>query len=112
MCVRKRLTKAKLGYEFKIREKDEGQEEYLRGLIPLKGGRWREMHEADRANRWHQWIETVVWFGKCSWSGWNWKEEEKTETIAGTHICPEDRLNTKWFLQVKAKQAIYLTNNH
>lgn len=50
-----------------------------------------------RANRWHQWIETVELFGKCSWSAWNW-EEKKTETTAETHICPEERLNTEWFL--------------
>lgn len=48
VCVRKRLTKGKLGYEFKIREKDERQEEHPKGFIPFKGGRrWREMHEAD-----------------------------------------------------------------
>lgn len=48
VCVRKRLTKGKLGYELKIREKDERQEEHPRGFIPFKGGRrWREMHEAD-----------------------------------------------------------------
>ena len=51
-----------------------------------------------RANRWHQWIETVELFGKYSWSAWNWEEEKKTETTAGTHICPEERLNTEWFL--------------
>ena len=54
MCVgeRKRLTKGKLGYEFKMREKDERQEEHSKGLIPLKGGRrWREMHEADKGQQ-------------------------------------------------------------
>lgn len=95
--MRKRLTKAKSGYVFKIGE-NEGQGECFRGLIPSKEERDGEkcMRQI-RANRWHQWIETVELFGKCSWSAWNW-EEKKTETTAGTHICPEERLNREWFL--------------
>ena len=51
MRERKRLTKGKLRYEFKIREKDERQE-HSKGLIPLKGGRrWTEMHEADKGQQ-------------------------------------------------------------
>lgn len=67
--MRKRLTKVKSGYVFKTGE-NEGQGECFRGLIPSKEERDGEkcMRQI-RANRWHQWIETVELFGKCSLAG-------------------------------------------